>query len=277
MPIPVVIAGAALGASALNRYVTSRKQLKKAEQYAKTERPDFEIPQAVLDYVNRSKAAAGTYGLPGQGILENKIYRSGAGTNDAIYQSQQSPSAMLQGIIANDANTKEAITGIGVDAANYKAANEDQYDQALNQLGDWQYRKWEWDKQKPYLSAMAAASSYENAGMLNQQQVFDDVASMISNFAMMPGNGKQGNPGMTAGEANGSSNVAPIAPRAAGPIPTGNPYGNADVESPYASFDLTTNIANSLAPYNDWIGNVKQGYSALSDEQLAKLLSRLLQ
>lgn len=135
-----------------------------SRKYAKTKRPAYEIPQAMKDYLAQTKFAAGVYGLPGQGAIEAKLGRQTAATQRAIQQSGQSSASQLAALAAADQSTKESVAELGVEAAQYRAARQNELYSAERAMAQEQKAAWEWDKQMPYLDAMRTAAKLEEYG-----------------------------------------------------------------------------------------------------------------
>jgi hypothetical protein len=144
--------GAGIGYSAQSR------------KYAKKKRPAYEIPQAMKDYLAQTKFQAGVAGLPGQGAIEAKLGRQTASAQRAIQQSGQSSASQLAALAAADQSTKESVAELGVEAAQYRAARQNELYSAERAMAQEQKAAWEWDKQMPYLDAMRTAAKLEEYG-----------------------------------------------------------------------------------------------------------------
>lgn len=245
---PALITGGAQAAFGLY-------QLGKAAQFAKKPRPNYNIPDAINNNVNLAKNAYGTstmYGLPGEGKILNTLGKSQANSINAINQSQQSPAAMLAGISSVDANSKNAIAGLGVDAAKFRLNNMNstrgQLMGANNILAQYKDKEFKYDQDDPYQASMAAASALRNGGINN---VFGGGVAVLGGL----GSGSKTTPTTTSGAVQPiGGNGVPLANAATGlrgttlqdnTIISGernqfpNLYGNAT----YAAY-------RKLAPYN---------------------------
>lgn len=188
MIIEAVIGPWMVGMAAVPQLVKlfqSADQARKARQFASTPRPSYEIPQAVKEYLNQAKFNAMASGLPGAGQLEAKQAQQQANAIGAIQRTQQSPSAMLAGIAAVDQNAKNGGLDLAVKGAQYRAGQQGQYYNALQQMGKQQMAQWEWNKKSPYLNAMAAASALRNASMRNLQGGLEGLSSIGQEALML--------------------------------------------------------------------------------------------
>jgi len=186
------IAGAATqGGMGSTQIAMGIYQMSQAKKYARHKRPEYKIPDALQTYLLNARQRANTYGLPGQGALENKINaQSGIGTQ-TLMQSQQSPASIAAGVAALDQNSKGAMAQLGVEGARFKAGQQGAQDNALQMMAAEQKKQWEWDRQSPYLNAMAAAAALNGAGMQNIQGGMNQVAQSGSTLAGGGGGGSQ--------------------------------------------------------------------------------------
>lgn len=246
---PALITGGAQ--TALGLY-----QLGKAAQFAKKPRPNYTTPTAITDNVNLAKNAYGAstmYGLPGEGKILNRLGKSQANSINAINQSQQSPAAMLAGVSSVDANTKNTIAGLGVDAAKFRFNNMNTTRSGLmganNILAQYKDKEFKYNQDDPYQASMAAASALRNGGINN---FFGGSAAVLGGLGS--GSGNKTTPTTTSGTTQIGANGLPLANVATGQVPTTlanqgiisgernqfpNLYGNAT----YAAY-------RKIAPYN---------------------------
>lgn len=187
--IEAVVGPWMVGAAAIPevaKLFTAFGQKRKADQLAKTPRPNYEIPASYKEWLNQAKFNALTTGLPGQAQREAKLAEQSAGSLAALERSQQSPSAMLAGIAAVDKNSKQAGADLAVKGAEYRANQQGQYYNALKNMGSEQAKQWEWNKKSPYLNAMASASALQNAWRRNLQGGIEGLSKIGQQAAMFP-------------------------------------------------------------------------------------------
>lgn len=146
------------------KMIVGGKYSRDAKAYGKKPRPPYEIPQAMKDYLAQTKFEAAKSGLPGQGTIEAKLGRQTASAQRAIQQSGQSSASQLAALAAADQSTKESVAELGVEAAQYRAARQNELYSAERAMAYEQKAAWEWDKQMPYLDAMRTAARLEEYG-----------------------------------------------------------------------------------------------------------------
>lgn len=202
-----------------------------------TTRPPYEIPSAVNDIVAKTAFNAGKYGIPGQAQIEAKLDESAAATRRSLKELGLSPFAMMGAYSASQKQTDNAVSNLGIKAAEYKDRAEGIHRNSLAMLAGEQGKQWNWNKQEPYLDDMATASAYENAGIRNEEAAVQGLLKSGSNYLLMeemrsggygdsplryPGNNVDGN--YRAPVAGGS--IAPTGP-------TGAPAEIPVSQSPY--------------------------------------------
>jgi len=158
-------------------------QSRQAKELAKTERPKYEIPEAVQQQVNQARYLAGMRELPGQNVMEAKL-----GQNTAKGISQ------LQGASANSADLasniarlygaqNEGVQNIGLKAGQNWLGQQGQLSNALRMLGQYQDKKWDYNQKQPYEEAKAAESALREASFRNLAAASTNIASGISGAA----------------------------------------------------------------------------------------------
>lgn len=236
-------------------------QLAKAAQFAKKPRPNYIVPKEITDNANMAKSAYGAstmYGLPGQGKVLAGMYRNQANSLNAINQSQQSPTAMLGGIAAVDANTKNAANTLGMNAANFRANQMRQTRGEVYNTGgilaSYKDKAFKYNQDDPYQASMAAASAMRGAAINNLFGAGTAVAGAVGT-----GGKKTPNTTTTGSPNAGIKMEAPTGLATQSQISTGEQqqfpalYGDAT----YARYRM------------------KFPYSAMTDEQFYKAMADL--
>jgi hypothetical protein len=192
----------------------------KAAQFANKKRPNYTTPTAITDNVNLAKNAYGAstmYGLPGEGKILNRLGKSQANSINAINQSQQSPAAQLAGISSVDANSKNAIAGLGVDAAKFRFGNMNatrgQLMGANNILAGYKDKEFKYNQDDPYQASMAAASALRSGAINNAFSGLTSAAPVVAGMV-----GAKTTP--TSGTTKIGADGLPLANVATGESPT---------------------------------------------------------
>lgn len=191
---PAVLAAIISAAPALLQAGQGISQSARAKKLAKN-RPEYNIPQEAYGNVDLAKnayGAASMYGLPGQGRIQNNFMQGQANTLNAIKQSQQTPAAQLIGIAASDANTKNSMADLGVNAAQMRQQNMDNARMGLisarQALAAYRDREFELNKLEPYRNAIAASGAMRGAG---QQNIYGGVTSLANTAGQFVANKPQ--------------------------------------------------------------------------------------
>ena len=150
----------------------------------KGNRPMYGTPNEILQNEKDAKAAynaSTAYGLPGQGRIQNNLSNQQSNALNAITQTQNNPSAVLAGIAAIDANSKNAMADLGMDAARFRQQNMDSTRMGLfsarQALAAYRDREFEINRMKPFTDAMAAKGALRGAA---QQNIYGGVASLAN-------------------------------------------------------------------------------------------------
>lgn len=128
----------------------------------KKDRPTYVTPEGITKNQKLAQnlyGASTTYGMPGQGAINNQMAQTYATNLRAIRESQQTPASMLAGITAATANQQRTNADLGIKAAqdrlnrmNAAAARAMAANQTAAQYKD---KEFEYNQAKPF-------SEYQN-------------------------------------------------------------------------------------------------------------------
>lgn len=155
-------------------------QKKKANEFAKTERPQYEIPKGVLDAVNQSKYLAGMRELPGQNLMEAKLGQNTAKGIAEMKNVAANPSDLASNVARMYGAQNDAMNNIGIQAGQNWLGQQGQLNQSLNRLGQYQQQQWDYNQNQPYQNAMAASSALREGAFRNTIAAGTNIASGIS-------------------------------------------------------------------------------------------------
>ena len=202
------------------KLITSAKQKKMANEFGKAQRPAYEIPQALKDYLGQAKFNAAVSGLPGQAQLENKLQRQQASTLTRAAQSQGSAAERDIAAAAGDYATKQALEDTVYDAAKYKSAKQQDLYTAETAMAKQQLAQWDWDKKQRYLDYMGSQAAGTEAANKNAMTALEGLTGAFQTAGMR---GLFGTGNRTAGTTlgitatPGATTAAPAAATAATP------------------------------------------------------------
>jgi len=155
-------------------------QKKKANEFAKTQRPQYEIPQGVLDAVNQSKYLASMRELPGQNLMEGRLGQNTAKGIAEMKNVAANPADLASNVARMYGAQNDAMNNIGIQAGQNWLGQQGQLNQALNRLGQYQQQQWDYNQNQPYQNAMAAASALREGAFRNAMAGGTNIASGIS-------------------------------------------------------------------------------------------------
>jgi hypothetical protein len=155
-------------------------QKKKANEFAKTQRPQYEIPQGVLDAVNQSKYLASMRELPGQNLMEGRLGQNTAKGIAEMKNVAANPADLASNVARMYGAQNDAMNNIGIQAGQNWLGQQGQLNQSLNRLGQYQQQQWDYNKNQPYQNAMAASSALNEGAFRNAMAGGTNIASGIS-------------------------------------------------------------------------------------------------
>jgi len=164
------------------RFIIADKQQKLADQYAKTQRPTYQIPQAQLEATDIARNAFLNKQLPGQSVMEDKL--SGITANTANKAMQiGNPNESLALLAAANQNQNDAQNLLNVKAAEYNDVNRNAFTNQLNRLSGYQDQAFDYNKNQPYQSAMKASSALKEGAIRNTEAGLTGTAGVFNQFA----------------------------------------------------------------------------------------------
>lgn len=142
------------------------------------QRPEMQTPEAINMMMQLSQGRQ-YQNLPGMNIAQNQLGQSTASGLNAI--NEMSSGAEGIGAIANlYSNQMKGQQNLAMQNAQYQDQNQQQYLGALNDLGNWQQKAWQWNKADPYLMAQEKASQLE---MMGRQGQWEGLKNKMGSWA----------------------------------------------------------------------------------------------
>lgn len=154
-----------------------------AKKLAKTDRPGYEIPEAVKQQVNQSRYLASMREMPGQNLMENRIGANiGKGVSE-LKNVSSNASDLASNVAKMYSSGNESINDIGIRAGQQWLNNQGLLNQNLGQLGQYQDQQFNINKMQPYQNNMAASSALREGAFRNLSAAGQNIASGISGAA----------------------------------------------------------------------------------------------
>lgn len=147
--------------------IKAAKQKSQLDQFSQVKRPQYKIPQGVLDAVNQSKYLAGMRELPGQNLMEARL---GQNTSKGIAEMKNvaaNPADLASNIAKLYASQNQGLQDIGMRAGQNWQNQQGQLAQMLQTLGHYQDKQFDYNENQPYQAAKGAESALRQASFEN--------------------------------------------------------------------------------------------------------------
>lgn len=179
MPIPLIIPAAIAAGGAVAKWLRGNSQQSKADEILRNnKRPTKTVQQEYYDNVALASNKAANNKLPGQNVMETKLSSGVSSGISNLVNTQRDPAAIAAGVAALDQNYNKSIEDLGVKGAQYQEGWQKTLMNTRVGLAGQKDAAWDWNSKQKYLSAMAAASSLQNAANNNKDNAIQDVAQM---------------------------------------------------------------------------------------------------
>ncbi len=188
MPAGGLLTAAAIagGVNSLFKIGEGISQNAKANKIARTnKRPWMEIPSEVSQGLNNAKYVAAQTKLPGQDLIEQKIGSSFANYANALEKVSPSTGTTLNDLSMGYQNNLNKLADLGIAGAENWQQNQGVLRNELNNMADWQQKKFMYNFDEPYRIKAATASALKGAGMQNINAGITDAAGTVANYANM--------------------------------------------------------------------------------------------
>ncbi len=160
-------------------------QAHKANKLAKTERPNYEPPQAAKDALMNAKFMASQTELPGQTIMEEKLNQSTSGAISNLKDVSSSGAALGNNIANIYRSNVNGQNQIGLAAAQNYNNNQANYRNQLNNMAGYEQYQFDYNQNQPYQNNMAASSALREGAFRNLSAAGSDIASGVNGYANM--------------------------------------------------------------------------------------------
>jgi hypothetical protein len=187
----------------------------KANQLSKTGRPQYNIPQGVLDSVNQSRYLASMKELPGQNLMENKLGQNASKGINELKNVSANGADLASNVARIYAGQNDAVNNLGIQAGQNWLNQQGQLNNNLQNLGVYQEKAWDYNQNQPYQAAKAAESALREGAFRNLTSAGINIASGLGGAAMM-----KYQQGDTSMGGDGQSTMAPTNPTLPN-LPTG--------------------------------------------------------
>lgn len=166
-------------------------------------RPEYRRPKEVDQEVAMRAAMAKSSRLPGQSQIENQIGQSQAQNLSALQQGAGSSADILSNIGGIQQNTMNQLGNLAAMGAEYRAANQNAYIDALRNRADYKQQEFDYNKNQEFEWRRAQKQKYMDAAMNN----VNNISSDIHEFGMSMGSMGMGSMGKGGSGGGGSRNA----------------------------------------------------------------------
>ena len=165
----------------LARGIAGTVQMVKADKLRKKYPfPEYSIPNSQVESLDTARNLAYDPRLPGQSFIEQGIDRSLATGIRGIRETGMSGAERLSGINAGIGSQMDAYTNLAAQMAANANANYGNLQDSLSKMAGYEDKKWQLNKQQPYLDAMEAANRLSDAGQQNIMNAVGDLSSVAA-------------------------------------------------------------------------------------------------
>lgn len=168
------------------------------------ERPQYEIPQSVMQGTQRAINAASSFQMPGQDAYQQSIDQASSGALYNITQNATSGPEALAAMTGVYGAQMGAQNQMALAAAQDYQRRDQMAQQALMTRGEYEDKAWMTNVYQPYAEEAQAASALAEAGKVNAYQAVKGLAGVGANALMMKSLGM-----FDTGTGTGTNKVAP--------------------------------------------------------------------
>jgi hypothetical protein len=156
-----------------------------AKKLANTPRPQYQIPQEVLQSLNQAKYMASMTELPGQNLMESKIGQNVSKGISELERVSSNPADLASNVSRMYLGANDQINNIGVQAAQQWLQNQGMLGNKLENMGAYRDKEFQLNQMDPYQNNMAAASALREGSFRNLNAAGEDMSSALGGYANM--------------------------------------------------------------------------------------------
>jgi hypothetical protein len=180
-----------MGTAGVGTLITAYKQFSAAREARKAAEAlniKKKTPSGIIQNTVMARNAAGSYGLPGQGNIQNQLDADTANAAENLNITQQSPAAIAAGVIATWKNQMQQDARLGVQAAQNKQQLTNQLYAANQVNAGYDEKNFNYNVEQPFKRALAEAAQLEGAAVENANKGLQQQGNAIG--SMFGGSGK---------------------------------------------------------------------------------------
>lgn len=178
MAIPLIVAGAA-ALTKIGIGIAKNAKAKKARRKAQSvfDANKYDIPESARASLQSAERQASEVGLAGQDVMEAQLGQSTAQGVSAAQDVGTSSSDVLGMLSQMYGNQQAQQQNIGIQAAQQYQQNQSTLQGSLNNMAQWEEKKWKYNVLYPYQQQMTGASQMADQGAASINSGLDTAAS----------------------------------------------------------------------------------------------------
>lgn len=197
MPVPLLTAGA-LALPSLIKTGIGIGQLFKSKKYD-VERPDYEIPQSILEAVDSARAETRRTEMPGQSRLEEKLRQRSSQAMETAKDLSRSSSDVISALTDISLGEMDAISDVEAKSEVNRLRNVRELENKLAQLSQYENQMWMKNEYEPYMQSMDAARRLRDSGSQNLFSGLSNVSGIAAEMIpLLFGKGDNTSTGMNS-------------------------------------------------------------------------------
>lgn len=165
--------------------IKSGVQASQAKKLAKTERPEYQIPEEALQALNQAKYLSGMTELPGQNLMEAKVGQNLSKGVSELERVSTNPADLASNVAKMYMSGNESINDIGLQAGQQYLRNQGMLTDALGTMAGYRDKQFEINEMQPYENNMAASAALREGSFRNASAAGQDLSSGLSGYANM--------------------------------------------------------------------------------------------
>lgn len=152
-------------------------------------RPKYSIPGEATNNVDMYRDLTNSTRIPGQSVAENRIRSGTANSLNALKTAGGGSNSILNNISQINANQNAAMNDLSVQGAQFQAMNRDKFAEANQVLAGYKDQEFDYNKNQPYMMAMARKMALQQAGAENINNGITGLSGLATSFIGQGGAG----------------------------------------------------------------------------------------
>jgi len=158
----------------------------RGNKLGKTERPDYQVPEAMKLAMQTAQQQANDTRMPGQGLIEQQLLASQASGQRALNEAGMGGAERMAALAGLTGQAGQQQTNLGVQAANMQRQDLQGLQRMFQNMAPYQDKQWQWNQQQPYLDATDAARREKEASNQNMYSGLKGIGASVNSAITSP-------------------------------------------------------------------------------------------